>query len=78
VDRSATSGAAGVDETGFSAIEDATFLRPVVFVDGRMTARAARGRYALAAGVLDLTGNEPGSSGPMCATTGSASTPTAW
>ena len=61
VDRSATSELLQVAlKPGFSAIDEATFLRPVEFVDGRMTARAARGRYALAAGVLDLSGSEPG------------------
>lgn len=61
VDRSATSELLQVAlKPGFSAIDEATFLRPVEFVDRRMTARAARGRYALAAGVLDLSGSEPG------------------
>jgi LPS export ABC transporter protein LptC len=65
VDRSATSEALQVSmKPGFSAIEDATFLRPVEFVDGRMIARAARGRYALAAGTLDLSGTEPGFTRP--------------
>ena len=49
---------------GLSAIDEATFLRPVEFVDGKMTARAARGRYRLAAGVLDLSGSEPGTTRP--------------
>jgi LPS export ABC transporter protein LptC/lipopolysaccharide transport protein LptA len=65
VDRSATSEALQVAmKPGFSAIDEATFLRPVEFVDGRMTARAARGRYALAAGTLDLSGTEPGFTRP--------------
>ncbi len=65
LDRSATSEVLQVAlKPGFSAIDDATFLRPVEFVDGRMTARAARGRYALAAGTLDLSGTEPGFTRP--------------
>jgi LPS export ABC transporter protein LptC len=65
VDRSANTEALQVSmKPGFSAIEHATFLRPVVFVDGQMTARAARGRYALAAGTLDLSGTEPGFTRP--------------
>jgi LPS export ABC transporter protein LptC/lipopolysaccharide transport protein LptA len=73
IDRSATSEALQLSmKPGFSAIDDATFLRPVEFVDGpgpgggkgRMTARAARGRYALAAGTLDLSGTEPGVARP--------------
>ena len=49
---------------GFSAIDEATFLKPVEFVDGKMTARAARGRYVLGAGTLDLSGSEPGVARP--------------
>jgi LPS export ABC transporter protein LptC/lipopolysaccharide transport protein LptA len=49
---------------GLSAIDEATFLRPVEFVDGKMTARAARGRYRLGDGVLDLSGSEPGIARP--------------
>jgi LPS export ABC transporter protein LptC/lipopolysaccharide transport protein LptA len=65
VDRSATSEVLQVAlKPGFSAIDEATFLRPVEFVDGRMTARAARGRYVLAAGTLDLSGTEPGFTRP--------------
>jgi lipopolysaccharide transport protein LptA len=61
LDRSATSEQLQVAlKPGFSAIDDANFLRPVQFVDGKMTARAARGRYALAAGTLALSGAEPG------------------
>jgi LPS export ABC transporter protein LptC len=69
VDRQATSELLQVSmKPGFSAIDEATFLRPVEFVDGpgpsgvkgRMTARAARGRYAVNAGTLDLSGTEPG------------------
>ena len=63
VERSARSEAVQVAMKG-STIDEATFLRPVEFVDGKMTARAARGRYRLAAGVLDLSGSEPGSSRP--------------
>jgi LPS export ABC transporter protein LptC/lipopolysaccharide transport protein LptA len=65
VNRSATSEALQVSmKPGFSAIDDANFLRPVEFVDGRMTARAARGRYAVNAGTLDLSGAEPGVARP--------------
>jgi LPS export ABC transporter protein LptC len=61
VDRQATSETLQVAmKPGFSAIDEATFLRPVEFVDGGMTARAARGRYAVTAGTLDLSGTEPG------------------
>ena len=61
VDRQATSETLQVAmKPGFSAIDEATFLRPVEFVDGGMTARAARGRYAVSAGTLDLSGTEPG------------------
>lgn len=49
---------------GFSAIDEATFLKPVEFVDGRMIARAARGRYVLGPGTLDLSGSEPGVTRP--------------
>jgi len=61
VDRTATSELLQIAvKPGFSAIDDANFLRPVQFVDGGMTARAARGRYAVTAGTLDLSGSEPG------------------
>lgn len=60
-DRSASSELVQVAlKPGFSAIDEATFLKPVEFVDGRMTARAARGRYVLGPGTLDLSGSEPG------------------
>jgi LPS export ABC transporter protein LptC/lipopolysaccharide transport protein LptA len=60
-DRSASSELVQVAlKPGFSAIDEATFLKPVEFVDGKMTARAARGRYVLGAGTLDLSGTEPG------------------
>jgi LPS export ABC transporter protein LptC/lipopolysaccharide transport protein LptA len=61
IERSARSEAVQVAmKRGLSAIDEATFLRPVQFVDGGMTARAARGQYRLAAGILDLSGSEPG------------------
>jgi lipopolysaccharide export system protein LptA len=59
VDRTATSETLQVAlKPGFSAIDEATFTRAVRFVDGPMTATAAQGRYALAQGVLDLTGSD--------------------
>lgn len=64
-DRSASSELVQVAlKPGFSEIDEATFLKPVVFVDGGMTARAARGRYVLGAGTLDLSGSEPGFARP--------------
>ena len=65
IERAATSEAVQVAmKAGLSEIEEATFLRPVEFVDGAMTARAARGRYRLAAGILNLSGSEPGMARP--------------
>jgi LPS export ABC transporter protein LptC/lipopolysaccharide transport protein LptA len=60
VDRTARSEAVQVAvKPGFSAIDEANFQQPVQFVDGSMTARAARGRYGIAAGTLELSGNNP-------------------
>lgn len=44
---------------GFN-VEDARFEHGVRFVDGRMTALAASGRYDLEKGTLALSGSEPG------------------
>lgn len=44
---------------GFT-VEDARFAHGVRFVDGRMTAVAAAGRYDLENGTLALSGSEPG------------------
>jgi LPS export ABC transporter protein LptC/lipopolysaccharide transport protein LptA len=49
---------------GLGSIDEATFMRRVEFVDGDMTGRAAHARYALADGVLDLTGSEPATPRP--------------
>ena len=49
---------------GFGSIEDATFSRGVRFEDGPLYATAAIGRYAVARGVLSLSGSEPGSLTP--------------
>ncbi|MGC4082032.1 MAG: LptA/OstA family protein [Vicinamibacterales bacterium] len=49
---------------GFGTIEDATFTRGVRFADGPMFATAAAARYAVARGILELSGSEPGSLAP--------------
>ncbi len=65
IQRSATSEMVQVAmKPGLTSIDEATFVRPVQFVDGKMTARAARGRYGLAAGNLELRGAEGGSGRP--------------
>lgn len=65
VDRTATSDVLQVSmKPGLSAIDEATFLRAVRFLDGKMIATAAHGRYALGAGVLDLSGTEAASPRP--------------
>jgi LPS export ABC transporter protein LptC len=64
-DRSASSEMIQVaTRPGLGAIDEATFLRPVEFVDGSMTARAPRGRYMLASGRLDLARGESGAARP--------------
>jgi lipopolysaccharide export system protein LptA len=49
---------------GFGTIDEARFVRGVRFVDGDLLATAADGRYAIARGVLELSGSEPGSLTP--------------
>jgi lipopolysaccharide export system protein LptA len=65
VDRAARSAVLDtVMAPGFGAIDDATFTRGVRFADGAMFATAAAARYAIARGVVELTGSEPGSIAP--------------
>jgi lipopolysaccharide export system protein LptA len=65
VDRTATSEVLEVAmKPGLSAIDEATFVRAVRFVDGKMTATAALGRYAIGAGTLDLSGSDASSPRP--------------
>ena len=51
-------------KTGFSSIESATFSHDVRFVQGKLTAVAAAGRYDLEKGTLELQGSEPGAEVP--------------
>lgn len=65
VDRGATSATLDVAmKPGMGEIEEARFSHAVRFVDGKMTATAAAGRYDLAKGLLELTGSEPGAVTP--------------
>jgi LPS export ABC transporter protein LptC len=65
IDRSASSDMIQVaTKPGLGAIDEATFVRPVEFVDGSMTARAPRGRYSLEKGILDLARGESGAARP--------------
>jgi lipopolysaccharide transport protein LptA len=60
LDRSASSEVLQVAlKPGLSSIDEATFVRGVRFVDGKMTATAVQARYNLSAGVLNLSA-EPG------------------
>jgi lipopolysaccharide export system protein LptA len=65
IDRTATSEVLEVAmKPGLSAIDEARFVRAVRFVDGKMTATAALGRYAIGAGTLDLSGSDASSPRP--------------
>jgi lipopolysaccharide transport protein LptA len=59
-DRVATSGALEVAlKSGFGAVDTATFMQSVRFVDGSTVATAAMARYAVEKDVLQLSGTEP-------------------
>ena len=65
VDRTAVSEALLVTlKPGLSSIDEATFTGDARFVDGKIVASAARARYAVEQGTLELAGIEPGGLGP--------------
>jgi LPS export ABC transporter protein LptC/lipopolysaccharide transport protein LptA len=65
VNREATSDVLQVAlKPGLSAIDEATFVRPVRFEDGTLIATAAQGRYLLSKGLLVLSGTAPSAPRP--------------